>query len=191
MVGPKLLSLKYLHRHPNSYQPTFVQGYTDRIFLLKVLRCTLNVSVRSNVIPKYLGQKLWFILTPPNSTSSFFLSWLLLRWNAHTSIFTGFGFNRHSRKYVFMNSRSLFKNTLPSFSSLLWYAIAMSSANWNLTPSVFSMSCIYRLNKVGANIELWGSLNSLISICSLYCINILENLGLPEFLLKGLLDFGI
>lgn len=63
------------------------------IFCAILSRCVLYVSVLSRATPKYLRQKLCFILLPKNKTLSRFLACLLFKWKVHTSVLLGF---RHS-----------------------------------------------------------------------------------------------
>lgn len=73
---------------PASLRRRFTLG-----FVLAAVRVlfSLNVSVLSNVMPKYFGLKSWCSSMPSKSTRSFLFARKLHRWKADTIVFPGFG----------------------------------------------------------------------------------------------------
>lgn len=116
-----------------------------------------NVSLLSKAILRYFGIKLWPTRTLLSSTSSSLLACLFFKLKAHTSVLFESGLSYHLQKYLLNYFWSSFKVSSPWVKFLDWYSIAIEFGNWIFVPLVFGRSLIYKLNKVGASTDPWGS----------------------------------
>lgn len=120
----------------------WIISHRDLSFPLSLFSCWLNVSDRSNVLPRYFGVKLYGMILPQNLTLTyashadskgemlslrFYSDWLSVGWRHRTTPISSY----HCSEYVFLiNCRICIAMPMPShprtWISLTWFPVCLT-----------------------------------------------------------------